>query len=137
MQVPQGHMKPLRDLGYQSEPERHLFYRSAVKPELVAHEWGPAFPFGQSRSSKWCGEACFESRVWFPLGLPAMKGERCGLQRYRGVKVEPNLSREIQGNGYPEWVLEYHEFEQWAVRWKCDLDPSAPGYPKLDNMAGY
>jgi len=143
-ELPKPNMRPLSVLGYDhsKETDRHAFYLSPVRPELREHWKARQYlfgfiPFGEVRGAKWCGEACFETLSRFPFGLPTVKGESCGLNSYQGIKVEPNITKEVRAAGSDLWVLEYHPVEQRSFRWKCDMDQTAPGYPKWENMAGY
>lgn len=131
--VPPDSLKSDTTLGYQTELDRHDIRLGAVPPQLVEHWTAMAFPFGQLRHSKWQGEFAFTSDVWFPLGLPTVKGERCGVQSYDGIKVEGGKWKEFEATGRPWIPLEFHPIEQHAFRVKCDLDAQ----PSRFNMAGY
>lgn len=153
IQLPTEGMVSLGTLGYShermyEERQKHLFFYlpeefrpDPRKPTLVEHWWVPTFPIGEKRYSKWCwnyGLTCFESTSWFPAGLPLAKGDTCAVQTYQKPKIEPNITNDEHRTGRKIWVTEYHRVEQWAWRWKCDLDPTIPGqFPVWTNMAGY
>jgi hypothetical protein len=156
--LPLTPLKPITESGYQvGEENRHdvrhvdLDAPQIKGPRLVEHWIELAFPFGMLRHSKWMtGPYPFTSDVWFPMGLPAGKGDRCGWQVYNGVKVEGGLLKEFKQNGWLTIPAEFHSKkecerkgitgckpdEQNGWRFKCvDLD-AVPEWMGT-NMAGY
>lgn len=132
--LPDPSLKSDTTLGYQTEQDRHDIRLFVGTPALVEHWRQSAFPFGEIRHSKWeTGPYPFTSHVWFPFGIPTVKGEHGGLQTYNGVKIEGGKYKEFQANGWPYVPLEFHEIEQNAWRWKSDLDVT----PSVYNQAGY
>lgn len=137
--LPPADLNPLSSTGFYhhcTDPWRaecHLFHIGHT-PITVRAWTEPAFPFGTMRYAEWMGDYPFKSRGWFPMGVPTVKGEHCGVQWYSGIKVEGTIHRELNGlykiPGYP---LEFKPSEQHAFRVKCDLDVT----PDVDNMAGY
>ena len=138
--LPPIDMKPLTSTGFYNHcadvtrAECHLFYIGQTPIKPVRHWTEPAFPFGTMRYIEWMGDYPFRSRDWFPMGVPTVKGEHCGVQWYSGIKQEGTIHRELnQLYKIPGTVLEFKPSEQHAFRLKCDLDV----VPDQDNMAGY
>lgn len=148
-QAPTPDLQSDTTLGYQTERNRHDIRLYPGEPILEEMWIEDAFPFGQNRHSQWrMGRYTFTSDVWFPGGIPKIKGESVGFQVYHGVKVEGGKYREFRKNGWTFTPLEFHAkdlcelegiedcwpSEQNGFRIKSDLEPG-PICP-VTNMAG-
>lgn len=140
--LPLASMESDTTLGYRTEQARHdirlyvLDQGPYTGVSMVEHWTARALPFGTLRHSKWRnGPYAFTSDVWFPSGLPTIKGDTCGWQSYEGIKLEGGKLKEFQVNKWEYLPLEFFPAEQHAFRLKCDLDV-VPAYDG-SNQAGY